>query len=81
MRGYFDVRTKQDFASVRALLAGGLSIRGPCDVFGNADDFVGVVSQLRGLVKAVGAHKVFDGAIDSICLIFDMAAFSSIFPG
>ena len=110
VEAYFEARTKQDFASVRSLLADGLSFRGPYDTFDNADDFVGAVSQLWGLVKAVEVRKVFDGgddvmvvydlvpqkavdnvtlaewyhvsdgAIDSIRLIFDTAAFSAIFP-
>ena len=71
VEAYFEARTNQNFVSVRSLFADGLSFRGPYDAFDNADDFVGAVSQLWGLVKSVEARKVFDDG-DDVMVAYDL---------
>jgi ketosteroid isomerase-like protein len=43
----------KDFAAARALLADDLHFQGPIDRFDKADDYVGAISRLYGMVRGI----------------------------
>ena len=53
VEGYNRALEARDFAAARGFLADGFRFEGPIDSFEKADDYIGAITRLYGMVKGV----------------------------
>jgi limonene-1,2-epoxide hydrolase len=69
---YHDALSRRDFDAVRALMADDLRFVGPFDTFETADDYLGAIQRLFGIVGSIDVkHRSADG--NEVVTLYEMA--------
>ena len=72
VRAYHAALQRRDFDAARSLLADDLHFQGPIDEFHRADDYVGAIQRLWGIVTAIDVrHQSSDG--EQVVVLYEMA--------
>jgi ketosteroid isomerase-like protein len=69
---YHDALARRDFDTARSLLADDLQFIGPFESFDKADDYLGALQRLFGIVTSIDVkHRSSDG--DQVVVLYEMA--------
>ena len=69
---YHDALSRGDFDTARALMADDLRFVGPFDTFETADDYLGAIQRLFGIVESIDVkHRSADG--NEVVTLYEMA--------
>jgi ketosteroid isomerase-like protein len=69
---YHDALARRDFDAARALLKDDLRFVGPFDTFETADDYLGALQRLFGIVTSIDVkHRSSDGS--EVVVLYEMA--------
>jgi hypothetical protein len=68
---FHEALRRRDFAAARADLHDDLAFRGPFDEFERADDYLGALERLWGVVESVETRHVSSNG-DEVVVLYDM---------